>query len=81
MKKFETIKNGDRINTLIGFIDIKNCNAGNLIHVEEYEIAECGYPIKSCDRWLTIHEIENEAKSFDGRNRNFVYQKDTDLFD
>ena len=76
--------NGDKINTLIGFIDIKDCNAVNLIHVEEYKIAEiveCDYPIKSCDRWLTIHEIENEAKSFDGRNRNFVYQKDTDLFD
>ena len=65
---------GDNIDTMIGYLKVVGDNGNDLIYVEEYEIAECGYPIKIADRKLTIHEIEIEAKTFDGRNHKFIYQ-------
>lgn len=68
------IKNGDKINTMIGYLEILEENNSGLIYVDEYEIAECGYPIKIEKRLLTIHELELEAKTFDGKNHKFIYQ-------
>jgi len=73
-KTFKIITKGDKIDTSVGYLKIIQQNDGGCIYVEEYEIAECGYPIKIDERLLTIKEIEREAKTFDGRNHSFVYQ-------
>ena len=70
---YDILKIGDKINTAVGYLKIKEQNLGGAIWVDEYEIAECGYPLKIGERLLTINEIEREAKTFDGLNHKFTF--------
>ena len=69
-----TIKTGDKINTLAGYLIVKDISNG-FAEVEEIEIVdEVGTEKSSGIRSLTTKEIEREMKDYDGHNHTVIFK-------
>lgn len=69
----KTIKTGDIIDTLAGYLEVKGYN-GSIVYCEEYETNENGEDVMTGDRMLTCGEIALIMKEVDGRNHKVMFE-------
>ena len=73
--KREHITKGTQIDTLDGFIVLKERNDGGLFYADEYTINDDGNPELSGVTKLTKSEIERTMKEIDGRNHSVIWEE------
>ena len=74
MARFEHITKGTRIDTLAGYIILKDRNDGGLYDADEYTINENDEAEFSGAVRLTKAEIERTMKEMDGKNHNVIWE-------
>ena len=73
MTRFEHITKGTRIETLAGYIILKDRNDGGLYDADEYTFAENDEAEFSGAVRLTKAEIERTMREVDGRNHRVIW--------
>lgn len=69
----ETIKTGDIIDTLVGYLEVKGYN-GSIVYCDEYETTDNGEDVMTGERMLTCNEIGKIMKEVDGRNHKVMFE-------
>lgn len=73
MARFEHITKGTRIETLAGYIILKDRNDGGLYDADEYTFTENDEAEFSGAVRLTKAEIERTMREVDGRNHRVIW--------
>lgn len=73
MTRFEHITKGTRIETLAGYIILKDRNDGGLYDADEYTFTENDEAEFSGAVRLTKAEIERTMREVDGRNHRVIW--------
>lgn len=73
MARFEHITKGTRIDTLAGYIILKDRNDGGLYDADEYTFTENDEAEFSGVVRLTKAEIERTMREVDGRNHRVIW--------
>jgi hypothetical protein len=78
MARFEHITKGTRIDTLAGYIILKDRNDGGLYDADEYTINEHDETEFTGAVRLTKAEIERTMKEMDGKNHSVIWEGETE---
>ena len=78
MVRFEHITKGTRIETLAGYIILKDRNDGGLYDADEYTFTENDEAEFSGAVRLTKAEIERTLKETDGKNHTVIWEGESE---
>ena len=75
--KTEYITIGSEIPTLDGYLTVDGYN-GHIVYCTEWEVDRDGEVHEGWERRLTLHEIENEMKTVDGKNHKVLFKEENE---